>query len=691
MIKTRFLILLISLLLTLILYYFKINPIYRFSFGVEDSKFIIRKILHLAPVPFKNAVIVAIDEKSINQLGRWPWDRQIIAKLIKNLYKANLVVLDIIFSERQNSKADKILAQTISENNNVILGFFLRKEATEIVDNASLDLLRYSEYLRYVKKTSTISLPSLPFVEINLPEFMESSLASASINNEPDPDGIYRKYYIAFFFKGSIYFTLAFQAYRFYLNKDFYMELSDKGIQKLKIDDQIIPVIDGQFVKLNFYNDISPFVVSAIDVINKKVDPTFFKNKVVFVGATEIGIYDMRPTPIDPTTPGVFLHFTAFSNLALNQFLKTSKLFNALAIFILIFVTFLSSFIKSYKMRALAYTVAIVFYIIFVNLLFIFKFFDLNLFYPSIGLLLSTLFQEGTTAIFTEKRIRHLRKAFESYVSPQLLEIIVKNPNKLKLGGEKKEIAVLFSDIRGFTSISEEIAPEKLISLLNEYFDPITQIILDQRGMLDKYIGDAIMAIFNAPIDIDHFADRACISALEMLNCLEKLNPIFRKKYNVVLDIGIGINTGYAVIGNIGSSMRFDYTAIGDVVNLASRLEGLNKLYKTRIIISESTKNRLTQPFLTRKLDLVAAKGKKKAILIFELLKDNDKNRKIVPIFEKAINLYFKGEFKKALKIFEKLAEEYDDKTSLVFIERCKQFIANPPHSWDGIFRAQIK
>ena len=254
-----------------------------------------------------------------------------------------------------------------------------------------------------------------------------------------------------------------------------------------------------------------------------------------------------------------------------------------------------------------------------------------------------------------------------------------------------REISVLFSDIRGFTLLSEDTDPEKLISLLNDYFDPITQIILDQKGLLDKYIGDAIMAIFNAPIDIDRFADRACLSALEILNCLDKLNSIFKKKYAVILDIGIGINTGYAVIGNIGSSKRFDYTAIGDVVNLASRLESLNKLYNTRIIISESTKNKLTQSFLTRKLDLVAVKGKKKPVLIFELLEDNDKNRELVTHFEKTLDLYLKGEFEKALKAFEKLADKYKDKPSFVFIERCKQFLIKPPISWDGVFRAKTK
>jgi adenylate cyclase len=287
--------------------------------------------------------------------------------------------------------------------------------------------------------------------------------------------------------------------------------------------------------------------------------------------------------------------------------------------------------------------------------------------------------------------VRELRRAFSSYVSPQLLEIITKEPDKLSLGGEKRNITVLFSDIRGFTTISEKLNPESLVNLLNEFLNPMTEIILRNGGMLDKYIGDAIMAIFNAPVDIGDHPDRACTSALEMVQKTKELNDLFKREFNVDIRIGIGINTGEAVVGNMGSKVRFDYTAIGDTVNLASRLEGLNKLYKTDIIISEFTKKGLRARFLTRKLDVVVVKGKREPVPIYELLEDNQRNREMVNEFEMALNEYLSGNFDNAKLIFEEVSIRFGDPTSGVFLRRCEEMIREPPDNWTGVYIAKEK
>ncbi len=219
----------------------------------------------------------------------------------------------------------------------------------------------------------------------------------------------------------------------------------------------------------------------------------------------------------------------------------------------------------------------------------------------------------------------------------------------------------------------------------------MTQIILKNGGMLDKYIGDAIMAVFNAPVDIDRHADRACRSALEMVRALDGINTIFKDTYNVKLDIGIGINTGEAVVGNMGSEQRFDYTAIGDTVNLASRLEGLNKLYHTRIIISENTKMDLTEEFLTRTLDVVVVKGKKEPVRIYELMEDTEENRLKAKEFNEAIEEYFRGNFESAMVMFEELSIRFGDKTSAMFLKRCSELMANPPDDWRGVYVAKEK
>jgi len=432
-------------------------------------------------------------------------------------------------------------------------------------------------------------------------------------------------------------------------------------------------------------------VIPAVDVIEGRVSPKEFKGKAVFVGATEIGIYDVRPTPINPVLPGVFLHAFTFSNIESSHFIISASYVDLAFITLMAGVPFMTLYLRKFTSRLSLYALLTLMYPSISYLAFSYWSFDLNLFYPFSAFLLSVVSQEGLKIVTAEKNIRELRRAFSSYVSPQLLEIITRNPDRLKLGGERREITVLFSDIRGFTSLSEKMKPEELVNLLNEFLTPMTEIILSQGGTLDKYIGDAIMAIFNAPVDVEKHADRACSSALGMVKALDGINHTFKDTFGVTLDIGIGINTGEAVVGNMGSRQRFDYTAIGDTVNLASRLEGLNKVYGTRIIISESTHSSLTEDFLTRVLDVVVVKGKKEAVKIYELMENTEDNRKRKNAFEKALEEYFAGNFESAMLLFEEVSIRFGDKASAVFMKRCREMMENPPEDWKGIYIAREK
>jgi adenylate cyclase len=249
---------------------------------------------------------------------------------------------------------------------------------------------------------------------------------------------------------------------------------------------------------------------------------------------------------------------------------------------------------------------------------------------------------------------------------------------------------VLFSDIRGFTSLSETLSPEDLVLVLNEYLNPMTRMVLEEKGTLDKYIGDAVMALYNAPLDVAGHAGHACRTALKMVLHLGDLNRSFTARGIKTIDIGIGINTGDAVVGNMGSAVRFDYTAIGDNVNLASRLEGLNKMYGTHIIVSESTKELAGSEFKFRELDLVAVKGKQKPILVYELMTAG--NGELAGEFEEALRMYRGREFSAALQIFDSLAVQKQDKASQLYVERCREFlICPPPVEWDGVFVAKSK
>ena len=242
----------------------------------------------------------------------------------------------------------------------------------------------------------------------------------------------------------------------------------------------------------------------------------------------------------------------------------------------------------------------------------------------------------------------------------------------MKLGGEKKELTILFSDIRGFTTISESMSPEKLIEILNRYFTPMTQAVLEHGGMLDKYIGDAVMAFFNAPVNVKNHADAACYSALEMIEKLDRLNEVFEKEGILPIRIGIGLNTAEVIVGNIGSDAKKDYTVIGDGVNLASRVEGLTKNYTIQILITEFTVAKLVDDFVYREIEPVKVKGKDEAVLLYELMPKRTKSYEIKKRYEEALVLYKAKELDKALEMFKNIVNEFDDGPSEYMLERIK-------------------
>ncbi len=670
-----------------LLFLTKPDLVERLSLKVEDAKWSFRQLVGAEQKPSQAVVVVAIDEKSVNELGRWPWSRKTLAQLVRKLSPAKVVAFDIVLSEAESREADRDLARAIRESGNVILGFFFRKNSTQSIPEHSISLLRESEFLRFELTSEKVGLAEYSHAEIVLPEFLRTAVAVGFLNAQPDPDAVYRKYPVAYLFKGSLFLPLALQSLRFFKGKDFKMTLSEKGIESLEFDGKQIPLYEGRFYRINFYDPKRIKTVSAVDLIKGRIKPEMLKGKAVFVGSTEAGIFDLRPTPVDPTMPGVYLHAFVFSNFHKNHHIKFSSSVDLLLILSTALFPLLISTLKSFPIRLTYYLLFLFGYILLSLTAFSFLSYDISLFYPTLALITSAVSQESLRLLVAERETRKLKRAFSSYVSPQILEIIIRNPDKLRLGGEKRTVTVLFSDIRGFTALSERLEPEKLVKLLNEFLTPMTDIILSNGGTLDKYIGDAIMAIFNAPVEVKNHADRACISALNMVKVLEEMNPRFKNSFGVELEVGIGINTGEAVVGNMGSHQRFDYTAIGDTVNLASRLEGLNKLYGTRIILSEHTVKSLKGFFLTRKLDRVVVKGKTRPVEIYELMEDTPQNRNSKEVFEKALNLYFEGKFEEAITLF----REIGDAPSKVFLKRCRYLIKNPPQSWNGIYTAEEK
>jgi len=670
-----------------LLYYNQPASVEKFSLGLEDLKFSARSSLGMAPKPNENIVIIEVDEPSVNIIGRWPWNRDVMATLFSKLSEATVVGLDIVFSETSDEDKDTLLADTIADNGNIILGYFFRDIATEETTEQDIDFLENCAYTNFKMLDDSVGIKEFPYAEVNIPIIAESGLTCAYFSTEPDKDGLYRRYPLAYIHKGYILPPIAVQMMRYYLNKDVDLTVDHAGIKSFDIGD--LDITDRTYVRLNYYDEVK--YVSAHEVINGQIPPSYFKDKMVIVGVTEVGVYDMRPTPVNPITPGVSLHYVALSNLLQNELLKTSKPADYISIFVTLLLVLTISFHRKQGQRIIMYSIAIFGSGATSYAMFIFGNYWQHEFYSLMPSVIYIASLESFAFFTVERKAKEVKKAFGSYVSPELVEQIQKNPDKLQLGGEERCISIMFSDIRGFTSLSEKLSAPDLVSMLNKIHDPMTKVVLKNKGMLDKYIGDAMMVLFNTPLDIEDHADMAVLSALELIRTLHKINIMFTEQDLPNIDVGVGVNSGNAVCGNMGSTVRFEYTAIGDSVNLASRLEGLCKAYKTRIVISEYTKDMCKTQFLMRKLDNVRVKGKNEPVAIFEVMEDTPELRKLKEEFDKAMNMYFGQEFSGALALFKKLSEE-GDPTSGIFVERCELYMENPPPSdWDGAFTMTSK
>lgn len=680
-----------------VLYLYKQSfpDIQQIDFRMKDARFRIRGEIK----PDKDVVIVSIDHKSIKELGRWPWSREVTGKLIENLanrYHTAVTALDIVFSEPQNRDADEALAKSVTSAGNVVMGYFFRDEESNLSEESLLQLEKSKlKVVKIAEGVSNIPLHEYPNVDLNTYNVAAGARDFGFFNARPDSDGLYRRSILLILFNGEIYQSLAMKALQHYLKNECMLDVKNFGVDALQIGSLRIPSREDGTMALNFYGKTGSFeTISAVDVIKERVAPDKLKGKITFVGATEIGIYDLRPTPFDPTLPGIELHATMAANALEKRFLKYDGITQQIEIASIILAPLILGIALAFSTGAVTAILS------FLSVTFIFALFnyqifasffhDMTVIYPFIAIGFTYIASEAWRNLVIEKRGRQLKKAFSSYVSPDLVKQIEKDPDKLVLGGEQREITILFSDIRGFTTVSESLTPPELVKLLNEYLTPMTRIVLEEHGTLDKFIGDAVMALFNAPLNVPNHPEAACRAALRMMTELQSLNESFLSRGMNKIDIGIGINTGLAVVGNMGADIRFDYTAIGDSVNLASRLEGLNKYYGSHILVSEETRNRVTDSSLIfREVDRVTVKGKKLPVVMYEMMINNFD---ILTQFEEALELYREKDFENARKIFLKLASDKNDPPSKLYAERCDDYILTPPpDEWDGVYVAKNK
>lgn len=489
-------------------------------------------------------------------------------------------------------------------------------------------------------------------------------------------------------------------------------------VEMIQLGDITIPVDERGQLLINYYGPEKMFChYSLADLIQcesitgkpkhprcekEKIEilPEEIKDKIVLVGWTGAISQDLHPTPFQENFPGVEIHATVIENILQEDFLTrpaSTILLDSLIILILGLTTgFLFPKLKPVTGILLA-LLCLALLAGLMHAAFIYSKVWLNFTFPFLLITLNYMTLTSFKYFTEERHKREIRTAFQHYISPAVVDEILQDVDKLKLGGERNYLTAMFSDIRGFTSMSERMKPEELVHFLNEYLTAMTNVILDYKGTVDKYMGDAIMAFYGAPLPQEDHGVRACKTAIQMIEKLRAMRIQWEAQNYPFLDIGIGINSGEMVVGNMGSQDRFDYTVIGDEVNLASRLEGVNKQYGTNILISDNTYKLLKdQPFIVRELDRITVKGKKEPVTIYELIGEGTPSPEVqdfIKTFEEGLKEYRNQNWDKAVSYFEgALKIKAEDKACKLFIERCQDYKLNPPSAdWDGVYKMKTK
>ena len=586
--------------------------------------------------PPRYVTIAAIDEQSLARLGRWPWSRTTFAVLAERLDQlgARVIAFDLFFPERESPRADAQFARAIRSTKKVVLGtvFIDRREEIRHLGPAALAAARLAIAPQAIAEVgaSVHAEASFPMQEplgviVNILELQGGAAYVGHIDVPGDTDGVVRRAPLIRRFDGRYFPAFDVQVLRAYLEGEApSLEIAPYGMAGIRFGSRYIPLDENGGLLVRHRRPGSFAAVSIADILEGRADSALLRDRVVLVGNTATGIGDTRVTPYGATLPGVEVRASIIESLLQGDALQRPEwmmlldaaAMAAAALLLIILLPRLGVAVGGVLAAGVLGG-----YLVMATYLFRTEGLWLNLVYPT--LLVALLFASATLVeyFFTFSEKRYLKRAFQHYVPPAVVEDLVADAGKLQLGGEKRELTVLFSDIRGFTTLSEAMAPEDLVKLMNEYFTIMTAKVFEQRGSLDKYIGDAIMAIFGAPAAEPQHAALACRSALEMVQALRALQQSLRERRLPAIDIGIGINTGPMIVGNMGSASRFNYTVVGDAVNLASRIEHLNKDYGTNILVSEYTLDQVGNEFTTaREVDRVRVRGRAQPVRLFELI-----------------------------------------------------------------------
>jgi len=628
-------------------------------------------------------VYVEIDQFSLDFYSRqfnlnWPWPRSLYAKAIAYLSRcgARAIAVDMIFSEGSPYEGeDETLAAAIGRAGNVFLPLFFTAQPHPEASVSRFALNRGVPGIRVsVQRKQGVVAPVEPI--------LDALRGAGNAAEERGAESVYRELSHFVEFQGRAYPSFSLAIARA-LDPD--------------LDLHRIPFNPDGSLALAFYRDNSFTSVPIAQVIQSQVrfeegnapelSAKLFRGKIVFIGARALGLLDRRPSPLKADGSGFELHAAALTNFLRRDFIRDVPPLVALLLLVVFVVAlnFLLARCKSYIVQGavslafllLAWAAGYALFVLRLNL---------RLLPLTLAVALTSTYDIYHRYLIVRREKRFIQGAFQNYLSDSLLRQIMRDPQALVLGGEKKNVTVFFSDLAGFTSFSEKMMPEEVVSLLNVYLERMTTIILAHDGFVNKFEGDAIMAFWGAPLEMADHAAKAMAAALECQTALAELNLEFRRSALPELHMRVGINTGQAIVGNIGSKKRFEYTAIGDTVNLASRLEGINKQYRTRIICGSLSRQLAGDAVVCRRLDRVRVKGKVNPEEIFEVvgLETDVSAERVARLseFETGLGLYFAGEFDRAADVFARLD---DDPAAAVFLERCRILRQQKPETWDGV------
>jgi len=706
-----------------------------------DLRFLSRGQLQPSPA----VVMAVIDEKSLNMEGRWPWPRSKLAALVDMLSHdgARVIAFDIGFLEPdENSQlallkqvtekvdalaihhpaltdfineskkhADQDLALATAIKNSaaaVVLGYFFHMSEAEL--NYRLEQVEIDRQLQ------RISASKYPFVtskeqaknsasffrayapESNLEILTEAAASSGYFSLRRDQDGLIR--WMPLMLQGgeNLFPPLAILTVWHYLGRPpLTVQVGHYGVEGIQMGKRFIPTDENGRLLINYLGPPKTFPhVSISDILSGKLPKGTFTDKIVLVGTTATGAYDMQSTPLSTVYPGAEIHATVMDNILTQNFLTKplwARIYDLFAIVILGALTGVALPRRS-PLQGLLLALGLgMVYLGVARWLFVNPGVWLNIVYPLLVLATTHLVLTIYYYVTEERERKKIKGAFEHYVSPEVIDEITKHPAKLNLGGERRVLTILFSDVQNFTAISESMDSTKLVELLNEYLTAMTDIVLKYRGTLDKYIGDAIMAFYGAPVTREDHAFMACYTAVGMVEELKRLRERWSVRKLPQINMRIGIHMGEATVGNMGSAKRFDYTVMGDTVNLASRLEGLNKAYGTTILTTEDTACLVEKSFVLREIDMVQVVGRKRPVRIYELLATSStslpkQQEEAFSSYVAGLEAYRQQSWDNALELFQhSLTLWPQDGPSRTMVERCQIYQqASPPEEWDGVF-----